>query len=239
MEQIERYSKLTLSKASERLPAFLGFSRYMEKQLQSTCLGGIMMGDNLLQNLCWKVKPSDTPEVVFTTWSWVSQPTDVSFCFAPRPETHEGIIPLAVLVSTDAKVDDSTIQVSGSLTLKGSLYPSRLLKDFSIKVDKRPLSLYPFWDRKSYESREDYYAFDLLGYSCEKNRGLSSYLLKKSHPAKMLLMLEPADETLTRFRRLGLGLLAWNESYPSYGSTPVRPMWIDDETRFEHTITLV
>lgn len=238
MKQIERYSKLRLLRPLDRLPAFLGFSRYMEKQLQSTCLGGIMMGENLLQNLCWKIKPSDTQEVVLPTWTWVSQPTDVSFCFAPMPETHEGIIPLAALVSTNAKVDENSLQVSGSLTLKGSLYPSRLLKGFSIKGDKRPLSLYPFWDRKSYEPREDYYAFDLLGYSCEKNQGLSSYHFKKSHPAKILLMLEPADETLTRFRRLGLGLLAWNEPYPPYGPTPIRPMWIDDETQFEHTITL-
>ena len=198
-----------------------------------------MMGDNLLQNLCWKIKPSDTPEVVFPTWAWVSQPTDVSFCFAPRPETHEGIIPLAALASMDAKVDENSLQVSGSLTLKGSLYPSHLLRDFSIDGGKGPLSLHPFWDRKSYESRKDYYAFDLLGYSCEKNQAWSSYHLKKSQPAKMLLMLEPADETLTRFRRLGLGLLAWNASYPSYGSPPARPMWVDDEARFEHTITLV
>ncbi|KAM6537132.1 hypothetical protein FALCPG4_003077 [Fusarium falciforme] len=239
IKQVERYSKLTLSKPSERLPAFLGFSRYMEKQLQSTCLGGIMTGENLLQNLCWKVKPSDIERVVFPTWTWVSQPTDVSFCFAPRSETHEGIIPLAALVSTDAKVDENSLQVSGSLTLKGSLYPSSLLRDFSINGGKGLLSLHPFWDRKSYESREDYYAFDLLGYRCEKYQAWSGYHLNKSQPAKMLLMMEPADETLTRFRRLGLGLLAWNGSYPSYRSTPVGPMWIDDETRFEHTITLV
>ncbi|UPK98639.1 hypothetical protein LCI18_009574 [Fusarium solani-melongenae] len=239
MKQIERYSKLTISNPSERLPAFLGFSRYMEKQLQSTCLGGIMMGENLLQNLCWNVKLPGVEEVVLPTWTWVSQPTEVSFRFAPKQETHEGIIPLATLVSTDAKVDESTIQVPGSLTLKGSLYPSRLLRDFSIKADKRPLSLFPFWDRKNYESREDYYAFDLLGYSCEKNQAWISYHLNRSQPAKMLLMLEPADETLTRFRRLGLGLLAWNEYYPSHGSVPIRPMWIDDETRFEDTITLV
>ncbi|EEU47953.1 uncharacterized protein NECHADRAFT_75052 [Fusarium vanettenii 77-13-4] len=197
------------------------------------------MGENLLQNLCWKTEPSDTQEVVLPTWTWVSQPTDVSFCFAPKPETHEGIIPLAVLVSTDAKVNESTLQASGSLTLRGSLYASRLLKDFSIKVDKRPLSLNPFWDRKAYESREDYYVFDLLGYSCEKNQAWNTYGVKKSHPAKMLLMLEPADETLTRFRRLGLGFLGWKDTYPPYGYAPVKPIWIDDETQFEHTITLV
>ncbi|RSM04208.1 hypothetical protein CDV31_010136 [Fusarium ambrosium] len=239
MKQIERYSKLTLSKPSDRLPAFLGFSRYMEKRLQSTCLGGVMMGENLLQNLCWDVKPSEVEEVVLPTWTWVSQPTGVSFYFAPKPETHEGIIPLAALASTDAKVDENSLQVSGSLTLKGSLYPSHLLKDVSIKGGKGPLSLHPYWDRKSYESRHDYYAFDLLGYNCEKNQAWSSFYLKKSKPAKVLLMLEPTDETLTRFRRLGLGLLAWNGFYPSSELIPFRPMWIDDESRFEHTVTLV
>ncbi|KAI8719145.1 hypothetical protein NCS52_00694900 [Fusarium sp. LHS14.1] len=197
------------------------------------------MGEKLLQNLCWKIEPSDTHEVVLPTWTWVSQPTDVSFCFAPKPETHEGIIPLAVLVSTDVNVDESTLQAAGSLTLRGSLYPSRLLKGFSAKIDKRPLSLSSFWDRKGYESREDYYAFDLLGYSCKKNQAWNAYGIKKSHPAKMLLMLEPADETLTRFRRLGLGFLGWKDTYPPYGYAPAKPIWIDDETQFEHTITLV
>lgn len=198
-----------------------------------------MMRENLLQNLCWNVKPSELEEVILPTWTWVSRPTNVSFHFAPKPETNKDIIPLAKLVSTDAKVDENSLQVSGSITLKGSLYPSHLLKDFSIKEGKGPLSLQPYWDRKSYESRHDYYAFDLLGHSCEKNQAWSSFHLKKSKPAKVLLMLEPTDETLTRFRRLGLGLLAWNGSYPWFGSAPFKPMWIDDESRFEHTITLI
>lgn len=228
--QVEDYTARNMTKPSDRIPAFLGIAKAIEKILKDDFVGGIWRGeDHLLESLCWSLISPDTGERNGPTWTWASRSGKISY----RHLRQEGEkTRKAAVISCDAVADLAQRNISGSITLRGTLAllqsDSPHMRNQNWNVDQ--VSMLPGC----------YYAFDIVSFakapqriihpkdhSChfprwEEKRGTVRLLLQSIDSG-----LEQDMETVTHFHRIGIGFFRsdyFDKIHYTREKLPVQPL---------------
>lgn len=214
--QLEGFTKRQLSNPSDRLAAFWAVSKSMETVLENKFVGGIWLGDKLLESLCWNKPAPALQKPALPSWTWVSVEGAVSFDYLDRTGRAPGVVPLATLVSNDAGTDQTTYQPRGSLTLKSRLYPAQALMDVA---SNQELPLDSNWSFDYQDcAMESCQVFEMLEF--EKGPEPTGYgyprWLDGREPSRVFLLL--TEEIRDQFRRVGVGMVSFadKEDYSSW-----------------------
>ncbi|KAH7118579.1 hypothetical protein B0J13DRAFT_458258 [Dactylonectria estremocensis] len=229
--QLEGFTRRQLSNPSDRLVAFWAVSKSMEPILENKFVGGIWLGDKLLESLCWNKLAPALQKPASPSWTWASFEGPISFDYLDRAGRAPGILPLATLVSSDAETDLTTYQPRGSLTLRSRLYPAQALVDV---VSNQELPLNSNWSLDYQDCAiERCWAFEMLQF--EKGPEPTGYgyprWLDGREPSRVFLLL--GEEDVGRFRRVGVGMV-------SFGNKKDYDAWISQVAgQEERALTLV
>ncbi|KAF4459034.1 heterokaryon incompatibility [Fusarium albosuccineum] len=197
---LEDFTKRSLSKPSDRVPAFLALSKSLEEPLGGQFIGGIWTGDKFLESLCWESCEADDDKPREPSWTWASR--------------HPDSIPLATVVLLDIRTNEAQSRVSGSSTLKGTLHKlnvAQMTPEYDYNYDEYGGPVERF-DHKV-DKTEICYAFDLVGFErgpVYVEWGRSSWFDQGGRPPSVVrLLLQPVDDGNTSntsrvFRRIGL-----------------------------------
>ncbi|KFY20924.1 hypothetical protein V491_03316 [Pseudogymnoascus sp. VKM F-3775] len=253
---LEEFTRRRLTYQTDRIPAYLSISTYLASSAGNQFLGGLWKGDRLLESLCWRVtEPLPGPGMSITpSWTWASMQGQISFDIVERRGRGD-VRPdaSATVVSVDVQVNESQSQVSGSITLKGSLHRKKPFYSSFFENGEDGFVYFGFADcggvflDHSVESIEDCYAFDMLNFPQGPLPTGHGYPLWPSGrpPAIVRLLLQPVDNKLSMFRRVGISIL--NDIFRKdiqFGDedqdiAPLRWLLEDEESSFNQEITLI
>ncbi|KAF4636818.1 hypothetical protein G7Y89_g1266 [Cudoniella acicularis] len=199
------YTRRSLTKPSDRMPAFLAISKHLEKAVGNKFVAGIWEGDKLLESLCWKVKQPDSGMPKTPSWTWASVAGEISFEYVDRVGRGPDNSLNTTVISLNVQTNQSQNHISGSITLKGTLHQKKVVKS---SLEARYES--PCHESFDYEADvvESCYAFDIIAF--EKGPLPTGYGYpmwpegRKAATVRMLL--QPVDCDPTMFRRVGIGI---------------------------------
>ncbi|KAL6803399.1 heterokaryon incompatibility protein domain-containing protein [Trichoderma sp. SZMC 28013] len=152
---VEAYSRLSLTKSSDRLPAISGLAKRMQMKTTDYLAGA--WRQHLLHDLLWQRLPgqpiSERTAWIAPSWSWAAANTSVKFC-GPETFAGRGRVPTVRWYTTiqSAKTtlrgSDPTGQVvAGSLTVKGPVTMAGLSTGYRIEpyTNSTNKDYIPFW----------------------------------------------------------------------------------------------
>ncbi|KAM0288703.1 hypothetical protein ACHAO9_006761 [Fusarium lateritium] len=202
------YTKRRLTKSSDRVPAFFAISKALESTIGSEFIGGIWKGEKLMQSLCWNVRDADNSQPQAPSWSWASVNQIINFDCLLEGVTLAEPTSLATLVSFDVQTNHSQSDISGSITLKGTLHQ----KDIDISSKSKNT----FFDCQA-GVVGGCYALDLIGFDRELYDDDMENLDDEDMDCEedcsptviVRLLLEPVDQTAGSdlpcvFKRIGI-----------------------------------
>ncbi|KAJ4258107.1 hypothetical protein NW762_008247 [Fusarium torreyae] len=232
-QQVESYTQNGFFRETDRMAAFWGFSKFMEHLLNSGFVGGILWGEHLGASLCWHPGSRISEESVLPSWTWMNIKGPVSFEWL-----HRGgeLVPLTVPVSSNVQIDISTSHVSGSITLKGSLYNVKLLDEY---LPRSIFTVTHVFDSSDHMEPEEYYAFDLVAFGQGPHPTGYGYPRWPAGqpPYKIFLLLQEIEKGSGQYRRAGLGKVGFASG--GHKAERTECPWIDDKDKFDDTITLI
>ncbi|KAM0342610.1 hypothetical protein ACHAPU_009337 [Fusarium lateritium] len=223
---LTKYTERRLTNPSDRIPAFLAISESLEKAIGEEFIGGVWKGERLLESLSWNVEQADDGQPKAPSWSWASVKQAIKFNCGNRFGHLEKSTSLADLISFDVQTNRSQSQISGSITLKGTLHQREIM----------PSSWYhqAFFDYQQ-TPVDQCYALDLLGFeriltdayieysdddemdceedddemNCEEDDDEMDWEEDEAPAVIVRLLLEPVDKTASSsppcmFRRIGI-----------------------------------
>ncbi|KAJ3541207.1 hypothetical protein NM208_g4712 [Fusarium decemcellulare] len=211
---LEDFTDRSLSKSSDRIPAFLALSKSLEEPLGGQFIGGIWTGDKFLESLCWESCEADDDEPREPSWTWASVGGPVHYIELGRDSRYPDSIPMATVVSLDIQTNQAQSRVSGSITLKGTLHKlnvTQMTPDYDYNYDEYGDPVERF-DHKV-DKTEICYAFDLVGFErgpVYVEWGRSPWFDQGGRPPSVVrLLLQPVNDgnvsnTSGVFRRIGL-----------------------------------
>ena len=241
--QLEIYSSRNLTNPSDRLPAFLAFSKRMEKIIGNEFLGGVWNGDRLLESLCWSMKTPCFGEVKMPSWTWATLNGEISFKYLQKKTRP---IQKTAVVSVNIETNQSQSQVSGNITLKGTLHKMRDF-EFESKMDSKKDSETLRGDPgQSFDRQvdvlENCYALDILSFDrgpMHNWYGLPQWF-NGEPPSTIRLLLQPVTGDLTTFVRIGVGKYFEEDEEDQ---RPINPphMWLRDSigTYFNKVVIII
>ena len=256
---LEDFTQRRITKTSDRLPASLAISTTLAGLAGCEHAHGIWLGQRLLQSLCWRVKKqkqglersSEMP-----SWLWAGVGTSILFDLDDSAERGATInpIPCVDIVSLDTRVSTSMNRVSGSLTVKGTLFKRRPLKSLYLKTEN-PSSVRSFLERADHEKTvffdewndciDECYAVKLLTFPRgEEYKGMGYPRFPGGkQPNTLHLLLQQIHGQPDAFRRIGIALepaehedLNWEEGE---GMTAFRWLVTNEEIYENREIRLV
>ncbi|RGP74677.1 heterokaryon incompatibility [Fusarium sporotrichioides] len=260
-QQVEEFTRRSLTKASDRLPAFNAISKSLSRAIGCNPLCGIWDGEKLLESLCWKTKnrlPTPTSSPGIPSWTWIAGTGEISFGLTNRDGRD------SVQTSSGATVVSINTEVTGlSITLKGTLHRKQCLHDlllehWKILATKRKYKSGVYLDYNIGDDR-DIYTFDTLRFpEGPPYKGYGYPRWPNGRNAETLkVLLQKVDNRLNTFRRIGIGLIIEEHSStrrrPKYvhkdgmipvpcidlGMTPDNWLKIDEETFIDQQFTLI
>jgi hypothetical protein len=212
------YTARHLTKPSDRIPAFLAISKYLENAIGGEFIGGVWKGEKLLDSLAWNVESADSKQAKAPSWSWASVNQIIDFNFVRRGWHVMATTPLATVVSFDVQANQSQSHISGSITLRTTLHQkkvrqsskhSHVLSDnVAAAFDHHAIS----FDHEAGVT-ETCYAVDLVGLDRSKYQDYEEFMTPKSDEvpaaAVIRLLLEPVgwnpgSNIPDVFRRIGI-----------------------------------
>lgn len=219
---LEDFTTRSITKSSDRLPASFAISTTLAGLAGCEHAHGIWLGQRLLQSLCWRVKKqkqglersSEMP-----SWFWAGVGTSILFDLDDSAERGATIspIPCVEIVSLDTRVSTLMNRVSGSLTVKGTLFRKRPLKSLYLKTEN-PSSVRSFLERADHEKTvffdewkdciDECYAIKLLTFPRgEEYKGMGYPRFPGGkQPNTLHLLLQQVQGQPDAFRRIGIAL---------------------------------
>ncbi|KAM0244786.1 hypothetical protein ACHAP5_005909 [Fusarium lateritium] len=116
------YTERHLTKSSDRIPAFLAISKYLESAIGGEFIGGVWKGEKLLDSLAWNVENIGSRQAKAPSWSWASVNQVIDFNFIRRGWYDVATTPLATVISFDVQANQPQSQITGSITLRTTLH---------------------------------------------------------------------------------------------------------------------
>lgn len=260
-QQLEAFTRRRLTKSSDRLPAINSISRSLASSAGNKLLYGIWNGDRLLESLCWRVV-APLPKIEVTnlpSWTWAAVDGEISFDMVDR-SGREDIENLsgAWVVSSSDQANESPGCIPASITLRATLRRKKLFH--SVNTDDYESSILfkglygmqdwcnggVFLDYKL-EFLENCYAIDLVNFPNEPPyRGYGYPAWPNGRPPVTIkLLLQPTDEDLAVFRRVGIGIvpslatISDNNLDLEKELTPLEWLLIDEETMDDREIIII
>ncbi|KAF6788754.1 HET domain-containing protein [Colletotrichum musicola] len=212
--QVEEFTRRKLTKASDRIPAFLAISKVLCKVAGDHFVGEIWTGNHLFQTLCWTLKQPNNTEPTGPTWTWASRSGEVSYSIL----RHSGsLVPTASVVLCDVGADTSHSTISGSITLKGFFGACRAGSGPAAIFDHISGSAGPLYILDMLELRKE-------AAPSVATEVRSSYypevqpLMMPEHDAIVSLLLKPVNDkedfkTASRFHRVGIYRMEFDQTY--------------------------
>jgi hypothetical protein len=199
------YSERRLTKSSDRIPAFLAISKSLESAIGDEFIAGVWKGERLLDSLSWNVREAADKHPQEPSWSWASLGQIIYFdCLRQGYRLAEST-PLATVVSFDVQTNHSQSNISGSITLRGTLHQ----KEVNVSSENNGA----FFDYQE-DAMDTCYALDLVGLDKEVTEEYmedsDGEQVDEILPIVVVrLLLKPVDQTdsseLPRmFRRIGI-----------------------------------
>jgi hypothetical protein len=142
-KMVQEYVKLDLTYASDRLPAFSGLAKHIQKTYgRGRYLAGLW-DDSLLEDLMWWVREGDAQntwrpkEWRAPSWSWASREGPILHRILPIKTPHCEIVEVEI---SPAGIDLTGAVASGRLVISGILVPAilRHLRPKSDAEDMEP-----------------------------------------------------------------------------------------------------
>ncbi|KAJ4265373.1 hypothetical protein NW762_004661 [Fusarium torreyae] len=202
------YTERRLTKSRDRIPAFLAISKSLESTIGGEFIGGVWKGERLLESLSWNVQEADDKQAKEPSWSWASVEQVIKFDCLRRGYKLAKPTFLATVVSFDVQTSHSQSNISGSITLKGTLHQKEI--NFSSEDNNA------FFDYQA-GAVDKCYALDLVGFDMETT---DEYIEDSDEdevdwhdddlPTVVVrLLLEPVNQTTSSdppcvFRRIGI-----------------------------------
>ncbi|KAJ3548512.1 hypothetical protein NM208_g978 [Fusarium decemcellulare] len=259
-QQAEDFTCRSLSKSSDRLPAFASISASLAGAAGNSLLCGIWNGDKLLESLCWNVvKPSSSPKSLsMPSWTWGATVGEVSFHLVSR--TGRGNVPIltgATVVSVDAQANEAMSEVYGSITLKSDLCHKGPLRSSFFEAEEHEAEgmwLDLLCDTEScvfldsnIDTIEDVYAISVLSFPegpPHEGYGYPRWPGGRG-PTTLKLLLQRVGNESNKFRRIGIGIQPGitSESRRKGGDgeemTPLKWLMTDEEVFENHEFALI
>lgn len=216
---VTRFTRRALTNASDRGPAFMAISKRMEPVIQSQYVAGLWKGDRMLKSLCWNAQgPPPRKRLHGPSWTWFSIPTEIDFKCLRHTGTGNTRSKLSTtVISMDLDMNESQSRVRGSITLKGTLHHKRVIRrpgDGKPHAVTKEFIHYTrseskeFFDESSDDGIDSCYALDMLSY--EKGPPHEGFGMPVwpdgCPPGTVRLLLQPLNENLDEFRRIGVGV---------------------------------
>ena len=152
------YTKRHLTKSSDRIPAFLAISKSLESAIGDKFIAGVWKGKRLLESLSWNVRDASAKHPQKPSWSWAGVGQPIDFDCLRQGYNLAVPISLAAMVSFNVHTDHSQSNISGSITLRGTLHQ----KEVNIASECKGA----FFDYQEYTINKCY-ALDLVGFERE------------------------------------------------------------------------
>ncbi|EKJ73217.1 hypothetical protein FPSE_06641 [Fusarium pseudograminearum CS3096] len=258
-QQVREFTRRSLTRATDRQPAFDAISKSLATAVGCNPLCGIWNGDKLFESLCWQTKncadaPLNLPNI--PSWTWLACTGEISFELMSRAGREE------VQTSSGATVVSINTEATGlSITLRGTLHRKQriddpLLEHWERLYGKKRHRLSVYLDYNMGDDR-DVYTFDTLHFpEGPPYKGLGYPRWPNGRVAETLrLLLQRVDSKLNTFRRIGIGKISHRHSKggpqpdPHEGTIPVpcisheitQNKWLktDEETLTDQQFTLV
>ncbi|KAJ4011024.1 hypothetical protein NW752_007439 [Fusarium irregulare] len=200
------YTERHLTKSSDRIPAFLAISKSLESAIGDMFIAGIWKGKRLLESLSWNVRDASAKHPQEPSWSWASVGQIIYFDCLEQGYNLAVSTPLATMISFDVHTDHSQSNISGSITLRGTLHQ----KEGNISSEDNGA----FFDYQE-DTMDKCYALDLVGLDGEVDEDYYSEHSNDEQGDGMTpivvvrLLLRPIDQTdgselPCTFRRIGI-----------------------------------
>ncbi|WKT42293.1 hypothetical protein QSH57_007129 [Fusarium oxysporum f. sp. vasinfectum] len=255
--QVEEFTKRSLTKPTDRLPAFNAVSKSIAGAVGSDPLAGIWDGDKLFGSLCWNVpQPLSSPRVTFSgtpSWSWVAVTGEISYDLT----SHGGRDPSktssgATLVSINIQAEEPSISIKGNLYRKPLFHSSMLEPSEDIAVEQ--FIIYRLCDTSSciflehvLEHAENMYTFNALIFPSDplyEGFGYPRWPTGRG-AATLKLSLQRVENRPDTFRKIGLCVVPGESSDKWEGGGDDEPMmpldWLatDEERYLDRDYTLI
>lgn len=161
--QVEEFTKRKLTKQSDRIPAFLAISKVLCTAGGDEFAGGLWTGRHLIPSMCWRLEQADEAVIRGPSWTWGSRSGAVSYDLCRHPGK---MIPVSSVILVDISPDRSHSNISGSITLRGSL---RVWRSDNNRPNIPSLRSNPIfgsgtseWFDQTPDSQDSLYIFDML-----------------------------------------------------------------------------
>ena len=220
--QVEIFTGRNLTKASDRLAAFLAVPNYLKGSLGGEFDGGIWRGGHLLESLCWRLKAPRKDSQATPSWTWTNCKDEISFSHFDRANRGR-FLPAATVINVDVQSNVAKGEVSGSIILKGRLYRMKAFgKKQSDMIRAEPddderigdlrrdvPECVPLFDHpdEMMAANRGWFALDVL--ECLPKDPKDDIYPDIWHcpPALVRLLLQPTDATQLKFRRIGVQMV--------------------------------
>ncbi|KAF4873432.1 Ankyrin-repeat domain containing transcription coregulator asaA [Colletotrichum siamense] len=161
--QVEEFTQRKLTKQSDRIPAFLAISKVLCKAGGDEFAGGLWTGKHLIPSMCWRLEQAEEANIRGPSWTWGSRSGAVSYDLCRHPGK---MIPVSSVILVDISPDRSHSNISGSITLRGSL---RVWRSDNNRPNIPSLRSDPIfgsgtseWFDQTPDSQDSLYIFDML-----------------------------------------------------------------------------
>lgn len=223
---LEEYSRRRITHESDRLPAFMAVTNALTALSGCGSTHGVWLGEKMIPSLCWRAK-SPSPNAKrkeMPSWLWAGLKAEVLFDLdriiqTPNTRNLDSVACVNV-VAVDTSTSLSLSQVTGSITIRGTLYKkgplsASILASQEIPTqgfrDGGPEGKQIFLDEQV-DSLEDCYTMPLLWYPHSMGPGGEYPEWPELGPPPLVIMILQKIGEGGEFRRVGIAVRYYLDS---------------------------